>query len=100
MGVRYSPVCSSDAPGVDKPLSFEFVDFVLVGMSSDENIYVQLALNHCQAVRIAPRDNLMAMYKTDFELTYLDDFGFRKGSVVIKLASNNVYIRGETGKRK
>jgi len=34
------PVCACDASGIDKPLSFVFIDFIPVGVASDQNVHI------------------------------------------------------------
>ena len=86
------PVSTSDASWIDKPFSFVFIDFVLVRVSRDEDIDIELPLNHRQAVSITPRNYLVPMDQPDFKLSNLNDFGFREGGVVVEFATHYMYI--------
>ena len=41
-----------------------------MGVSGDENVHVELALNESEALRVAPRYHLVAVTQTDPELAH------------------------------
>lgn len=89
------PVRSSDGSRVNEPLSFVFINFILVCVTSDQNVDIHLPLNHRQTVRVTPRDNLMAVNEANLELTYLNDFRFRERLVFVEIATHNVDVRSK-----
>jgi len=72
------------------------VEFVLVfkrikpmRVSRDENVNIQLSLDHREAVRVAPRHNLMTMTQTDTEAADRHHFLLR---VVQVLTEHNMIL--------
>ena len=71
-------VGSGGASGVDEELALVLKGLVLVGVSRDQDVAVQLALHHGQALAVTPGHNLMSMAQTNLEAANVDHLGLRK----------------------
>lgn len=73
-----------------------FVCFELVCVACDKNINIELTLDQRQCVDISPWNNLMAMTKSDSELSYSHYFLFRITKILYR-KSIVLNIKFETG---
>lgn len=74
--------------GVDVKLVLVLESLKLVRVSRDEDVYVQLPLEKCQAGHVAPGDDLVPVDETDLELAHGDHLLLR----IVQVLTGNILI--------
>ena len=85
-------VRASDTSRVNEVLAIVLRDAVLVGVATDQNIAIQLALNRSESLHVTPRDDLVAMDDTNLKVVDLDNFSLGQASNFVAVTLHNVSL--------
>ena len=65
-----------------------------MGVSTHEDVNIELSLNGSQGFKVAPRHNLVSMDKSDLEVADLHNLSLRQLTHVnVKITSHSVHLR-------
>ena len=79
------------ATWVDEVLAIVLSDAMLMSVSTDKNVAVELSLDGSKRLHISPGNHLMAMNDTNLEVVDLDHFRLRQTRHFVAVASH--YVR-------